>query len=188
LNTYISYLDARMVQVDSISVIALALIYEYFSSKRKALKKVYKPAASILLILIKSAACMCLFVVLVLAGYAFMDLRISPLLLIFQDSSFVDLLTAIAYASVLYMLVSQHQHTLWIIAANSAFFLIAWGLILSRIFPVFVSYSFISFNTAILTPILALVFRSVEKYASAALPVNQNAPEDSLPPVQTDMR
>ena len=38
ISPYISYLDIRMVQVNSISVIALALMYKYISSNRKALK------------------------------------------------------------------------------------------------------------------------------------------------------
>ena len=165
VSSYISYLDTMMVQVDSISVMALALMYKNISNKRKAPKKVYKRAANAMLILMKSSACMCLLIILALAWNAFMALRIPLIYFIkpFQDISFVDLLSAIVYSSVLYSLLRSHKHTFGIIVANSALLLIVWGLILLRIFPVSMNFSFTSFNTAILTPLLALIFRSIEK-------------------------
>ena len=181
----VSYLYVEMAHLDSIPVMALALVYRYLSGKQKTPKKVYRWAANAMFILTKSAACMCLLVVLAVAGYAFMELRVRIFLIILlQEIGLLNLLTVIVYTGIAYILFRRHKHIFLIIAVNSAFLLIAWGLIILKIFPISMNYSFISFNTAILTPILALVFRSVEKHASVILSVNQNAPEDSIPPAQ----
>jgi len=180
----ISYLDMEMAEV-SAPIMALALMYKYLSGKRKPQKRLYGRAANAMFILMKSVECMCLLVVLALAGYAFMELRIPMLFIIlFQGIGLLNLLTAIVYAGVVYILFRRHKHIFLIIAVNSAILLVVWGLIILKIFPVSMNYSFISFNTALLTPILTLVFRSVEKHVSAALSVNQNAPEDSITPAQ----
>lgn len=190
ISASISYLDIRMVQVNSISVMALALMHKYISSKRKASEKVFRPAADTMLILMKSSACVCLLIVLALVGKAFMALR-TPLLLYitpFQDISVVDLLTAIVFSSVLYTLFRSHKHAFGIIVANSVFLLIIWGLITSRIIPISINFSFTCFNTAILLPVLALIFRSVEKQSVAVGNTNQNMASDSIAPKHSNIQ
>lgn len=163
VSRYISYLDMEMIKV-SISVMVLALMYKYLSVKRKTQRKFYGRAANAMLILMKSFACMCLLVVLAIVGYAFGVLRIpSFFIMMLQEINYLNLLTAIVYAGAAYILFRRHKHAFWIIAANSALPLVVWSLIILRIFDISMLLSFICFNTALIPPALALIFRSVEK-------------------------
>ena len=179
----ISYLDVVMVR-HSMPVMALALIFKYLSGKRGTPKKLYGRTGNAMLILMKSFTCMCLLAALALAGCVFMELKI-PLVYVmfFQEISLLNLLTAIVYTCTLYIFFRRHKHTIWIIAVNSALLLVAWGLIILKIFPVSILFSFICINTALIPPVLALIFRSVERHATS-VPANQNAPEDSITPAQ----
>lgn len=168
VNTYIiSYLDAEIAQLVSIPVIALALMYKYLSGKRKTQKKLYGRAANAMLILMKSFVCMCLLVVLAIAGYAFGLLRIpSFFIMMLQEINCLNLLTAIVYTFVLYIAFKRHKHIFWIIAVNSVFSLVAWSLIILRALDVSMLFSFVCFNAALIPPVLAFVFRSVEKHGN----------------------
>ncbi len=90
----------------------------------------------------------------------------------------------IPYACCLFWLLRRHKNRLLLIIINALLLLVIQTLLMVFIIGFPVVTLTICGNASVTTVILALVFRSVEKHDSTALPANQKAPEGSLPPAQ----
>jgi hypothetical protein len=208
----IVYASLEASKVVGVPVILLALLYQKLgmpNGMQKA-RSGQSEVKNIIGILAKTALC---FMALAIAAYGYnllcsLDLRCFGYLSLFiQDALCAFPLIIIAYGYLLFRLFGKHHHRFLIICMNAVFLMVlssvrlfvvaalSFYLDISLSLPALLSEFFspnaisIFANTAILLPVLALIFRSVEKHhASAALPANQNAPEESISPAHPDMQ
>ena len=172
------------------SVILLALMYKQLrmTNTKSKMPSGKNNTKDILIMLSKSLLCF-LGLVIAILGY---NLLKKYALSIFgywgfylESPYFIWPMIASTYAFLIFQTVRIQRFRILILMINALLLLLIWGLI-------FIPYEGKSFsliavcgNTAIISIVLAFIFRSVEKHSgSIALPANQNAPEDSITPAQ----
>jgi hypothetical protein len=114
-------------------------------------------------------------------------LHISSIFFIsFQNIRFVFLLVSIIYAGILYLFFRRHKHSILIIIANTAVIASFWFVVFIPDMPYYIyqlctKLTHVGFAgiTAIITIVLAFVFRSVEKHR--LLSANQKASLRRIP-------
>lgn len=167
--------------------IMLALLFKSIQSGDHAQVLVHLAPTRILDILLKSALCLLVFAVL-LFGYACLDrlFLYSILWLAVASINTVLPLFSIAFAYSAYRLFLKYKRFMPIILCNAGFLLVLWGFqLIPGIESLFDNGSVMQYyriilwlftgNTAIMTIVLAFVFRRVEKDRTA-ISADQNAP------------
>lgn len=197
-------------KVAGVPVMILALIFKKLRTHNidKDMPEKSK-LASALFILTKSLLC---FLALAITTYAFTLLSTSSLRFLGYLSFFVQdplcafPLISIAYVYLLFRLIRTYRYHLLTISITAVFLMALSAVRLfivpalsfyhnqSLSLPAFLSELFtpnavaIFGNTAILLPILALIFRSVEKQSVAVESTNQNMASDSITPTHSDIQ
>lgn len=152
-------------------IIILALMFNNLASASqiKTESKSKNKLVSLLSILSKSIVCF-LALIILLYGYAWLY-KSSGLELQFYISYLLFSIIPATYACVLYKIINRNKYRQIIMIINAAFLLSVWSLVYvyDFILPFNIVKSFlypVCGNTAIVTFVLAFIFRSVEKHGS----------------------
>lgn len=155
-------------------LIIMAFMFQKITSKKEwSIQKISKnKAANILSLILKSIICTLALVAASFGAIAVIR-NIDSILGIFgyfiANIMFTLPLIAVVYAYLLYQLIKKHEFRYLIIIINAAFLMGIWGLIIilsQTSYLEFGNYVFLTIvfgNTAIVTIMLAFVFKKVEK-------------------------
>lgn len=170
----ILFLSVQLSNLFGIPVIALALMLNSIApDKKKHINdKPGNKAAKGLKVLLKSFLCFLALVIIIKVYGLFFRQAVSILGYVgffIENFYLMWCLMAIGYAYALYKLVQKHAYRHLILILNAALLMVAWGMIFIPDIELPIDRFLLSAvcgNTALITIILAFVFRSVEKHGN----------------------
>jgi hypothetical protein len=164
----------RMMQTGSMAVMVMALMFKMLISdkKQQIAEKAPDRAANVVQIILETVVGLGLFAMLAFETYALTRNIPTAILSPFLSMRFVWLMAAIIYASALYLFFRRQYHVVLIMTVNAALIAAVWCMIfipdmlssISALFPELKLFlCSLAGNTAILTVVLALVYKLAER-------------------------
>jgi len=176
-NSGVLSLVTQMAQSGGIAVMALALVFKVLiSGSGDPAQKVPGSVGNAMRIILETIVGLGLFAILAFETYALSRNAFVPILAPFFQKHFLWLMAALIYASALYIFFHRHYHVILIVLVNAALLAGVWSLIfvpdalsgLTAVFPDFELFlCSLAGNTAILTALMALIYRRVERIYTA---------------------